>query len=77
MSSNTDKKLGDHTPNLAYDLPELLMLIRKHIRITDLESLPYHIKRAQELLDIVKMDIETHLLLLGNEIEQAKERMNR
>jgi len=76
MSDYIDKKLGDHTPNLAYDLPETLMSIRKHIRIAEFETLPSHLKRAQELLDIVKEDIETHLLLLGNEIEQARERMN-
>ena len=73
MSTNSLKKLGLHEPNLAYDLPETLIRIRKLMRNAELEGLPTFINHAQLLLDHIKIDIESHLLLLQNELTTIRD----
>jgi len=76
MSEYTDKKLGFHEPNLAYDLPEMIIRIRTLIRNGELEGLSTFLDNAQVLLDVVKRDVESHLLLLSHELDRVRTLLN-
>ena len=73
MSDYSSKKLGSHVPNLAYDLPEVLIRINTLLRNAELERLPTFIDNAQVLLDAVTTDVESHLLLLNARIQTTRE----
>lgn len=73
MDRMTEKKLGFLEPELAYDLPETMMRIRKHIQIGYMDALPRELDDADALLDMVKKDVESHLLILQKEINKTRE----
>lgn len=73
---SSEKKLGYHKPNLAYDLPEVLLKVQKLTRMGEQDGLPKLLDSAQLLLDMVKRDVESHLILLENRIHIARKGLN-
>jgi hypothetical protein len=76
MSQYSMRKLGYVEPNLAYDLPEVLIRIRKFIRNAELERLETFADHAQLLLDAVKLDVEAHLIILQRDLNMVKTKLN-